>query len=249
MGRLLQRRKRTPLADALVVSGRIAAYRTLHQRVLFKIFQRRTANQAFFLVHNMFFRQKYTFFQRFLLDPVSDIPPLYSFIDPFVHILKHIENHLFDTTVGMCGQVIFDGLHGDFGGQLVREAELSSGYAAEGDAFETVFIGQQHNGTIARSQLFLLQSRWDAVRDNGSDRVDDVFARKVISLRDFGNSCGFQMPLLLHQLVTLLAQLHARSGMDGVVDALVQGMETAQHLRIGGVHDGIHAETGDVALP
>ena len=35
------------------------AYRTLHQRVLFKIFQRRTANQAFFLVHNIILWQKY----------------------------------------------------------------------------------------------------------------------------------------------------------------------------------------------
>lgn len=59
MGCLLQGRKRAPLADALVVTGRIVAYRTFHQRVLFKIFQRRTANQAFFVVHNMFFRQKY----------------------------------------------------------------------------------------------------------------------------------------------------------------------------------------------
>ena len=37
--------------------------------------------------------------------------------------------------------------------------------------------------------------------------------------------------------------------MDGVIDALVQRMETAQQLCIGGIHDGIDLEAGDVTLP
>lgn len=185
----------------------------------------------------------------FLLDPVSDIPPLYSFIDPFVLILEHIENHLLDAAIGMCVQVVFDGLHGDFRGQLVRKAELARGDAAKGDAFETVFIGTSHNASVTGGQLFLLQFRRDAVGYDGADGVDDVLARQVVGLGDFGPPRRFQMSLLQHQPVTLLAQLHARRGMDGVVDASVQRVEAAQHLRISGVHDGVHAETGDVALP
>ena len=37
--------------------------------------------------------------------------------------------------------------------------------------------------------------------------------------------------------------------MDGVVDAVVTGNPTSQHLRIGGVHDRIHAKRRDVAAP
>ena len=170
-------------------------------------------------------------------------------VNVLVQIFKNIENHLFDTTVGMCGQVIFDGLHGNSRGQLVREAELARGDAAEGNALKAVFIGQLHNGTIAGGQLLLLKRCRNTIGDNGADRVDDVFARQVVGFRDFGSPRGFQMSLLLHQSVAFLAQLHARRRMDGVVDAPVQRMETTQHLRIGGVHDGIYAETGDVALP
>ena len=97
--------------------------------------------------------------------------------------------------------------------------------------------------------MFFLEVRRDAVGDNRPDGVDDVLARQVIGLGDFGLASRFLVALLEHQPVALLAQLHPRRGMDGVVDALVQRMETAQHLRIGGVHDGVHAEAGDVTLP
>ena len=97
--------------------------------------------------------------------------------------------------------------------------------------------------------MVLLGFRRDAVGNDRPDSVDDVLARQVVRLGDFGLPCRLQMSLSQHQPVTFLAQLYARCGMDGVVDALVQGMETAQHLRIGGIDDGIHAETGDVALP
>ena len=156
---------------------------------------------------------------------------------------------MLDAAIRMCVQVVFDGSHGDIRGQLVRETELARGDAAEGDAFEMVLIGTSHNASVTGGQLLLLGFCRDAVGDDRADGVDDVLARQVVRLGDFGPPRRFQMSLLQHQPVTFLAQLHARSGMDGVVDALVQRMETAQHLRIGGVDDGVHAEAGDVALP
>lgn len=141
-------------------------------------------------------------------------------------------------------QIILDGLHCDFGGQLVREAELSSGDAAEGDAFEMVLIRTSHDIMVTGGQLFLLGFCRDAIGDNGADGVDDVLARQIVGFGDFGLPRRFQMSLLQHQPVTFLAQLHARRGMDGVVDASVQRVETAQHLRIGGVHDGVLCAAG-----
>ena len=103
-----------------------------------------------------------------------------------------------------------------------------------------VFLSASHDASVARGQLFLLELRRDAVGDDRADGVDDVLARQVVRLGDFGLPRRFQMSLLQHQPVTFLAQLHACRGMDGVVDALVQRVETAQHLRIGGVDDGVN---------
>ena len=88
----------------------------------------------------------------------------------------------------MCVQVVFDGSHGDFRGQLVREAELACGDAAEGDAFETVFISTGHNVMVTGGQLFLLGFCRDAVGDDRADGVDDVLARQIVRLGDFGPS-------------------------------------------------------------
>ncbi len=128
----------------------------------------------------------------------------YPLVNPLVHILKHIENHLLDGTPRVFNKEVGNGFHRYFGGQLVRETELARGDAAKGDAFKTFFIGQLQDGTIARCQLFLLERCWNAVWDNGADSVDDVFARKIVRFRDFGGSRGFQMSLLLHQLVAFL---------------------------------------------
>lgn len=70
-------------------------------------------------------------------------------INLHVYILEHIENHLFGTTIGMLGQVIFDGSHSDCGGHLVRKTELACGDTAEGDAFKMIFIGTSHDASVA----------------------------------------------------------------------------------------------------
>ena len=36
---------------------------------------------------------------------------------------------------------------------------------------------------------------------------------------------------------------------NGIVDALAQGMEAVRHTVVGGVRDGIYTEAGEVALP
>ena len=146
-------------------------------------------------------------------------------------------------------QIILDGSHSDFGRQTIGEAELARGDAAEGDAFEVVFIGASHDVAVARGQLFLLEFRRDSVGNDRSNRMDDVFARQVVGLGNLGMARWFFMALTEHQLMAFFAQLYARGGMDGVVDATVQRVETPQHLAVGGVDDGVDAQAGDVALP
>ena len=53
----------------------------------------------------------------------------------------------------------------------------------------------------------------------------------------------------LHLIGTLLAQLDAGGGVDAVVYAVVERCPAAQCLSVGSIDDGIHLQTGDVALP
>ena len=187
---------------------------------------------------------------------------MYSFLGSF-HLPSLSQDTLVNSFVSVAEYVEYDFIYAglmtvkpfsyclycDLCGFLGREAEHPCGDAAKGDAFKTVLFGTNHNVAVTGCQLFLLGFCRDAVGDDGADGVDDVLARQIVRLGDFGPPRRFRMSLLQHQPVTFLAQLHARRGMDGVVDASVQRVETAQHLRIGGVDDGVHAETGDVALP
>lgn len=117
--------------------------------------------------------------------------------------------------------------------------ELAGRDAAEGDAFEMVFIGASHDISIARSQLLPLQLRRDAVRNDWPDGMDDVFAWQIVCLGDFSLACRLGMTLMEHDFVAFLTELYACEGMDGVVDAIMQRSPAAQHLAVGGVDDGV----------
>ena len=79
--------------------------------------------------------------------------------------------------------------------------------------------------------------------------MDDMLAGQVVGLGDFSLASRLLVALPEHEMVAFFTQLYTRSRMDGIVDAFVQRVETAQHLAIGGVDDGIHFQAGDVALP
>lgn len=170
-------------------------------------------------------------------------------INLFVQIFEHIENDIFKMRFFVFGKILSNRLHRDFGGQTVRETKLARRDAAERQTFEAVFVGAGHDVAIAGGQLLLLEISGNAIGNNRPDSMDDITTRQVISLRDFGMAGRFLVALTLHQFVTFLAQLHARRRMDGIVDATMQRIKTAQHLAVGRIHDGIDAQAGDVALP
>ena len=119
--------------------------------------------------------------------------------------------------------------------------------AAESYALKVVLLSQVKATAIALGQLLLLMFGRPSALDDRSDGVDDVLGGQVIALCDDGIARIQKTPL--HDVGTLLAQLDARSGVDAIVDAVVQRRPTAQGLCVGGVHDGIHFQAGDVALP
>lgn len=168
-------------------------------------------------------------------------------VNVLVQIFEYIENHLSDTIVGMSGQVIFDGLHGNFGGQLVGETELAGGDATDGYGAAAVGLGQMERIDVARSQLFFLLLGGCAVGDDGSHGVDYILGGQVVSWSY--DSFASINQRTFQNIIALLTQLHSCSRMYGVVDALVQRMETPQATAVGSVDNGIDLKSGDVALP
>ena len=144
--------------------------------------------------------------------------------------------------------IIFDRIDRDPRGDVVRKMKLSRADTAERDAVQTVLHRCVETGEItAFEKLAVFLS--EPAADDGSHCVDHVLARQVISRRDLRLTCRLLMPLRLHQLITGVAELYARIGMDSVVDTSVTGTEAAEHLRIGGIDDCVAFQRGNIALP
>lgn len=88
-----------------------------------------------------------------------------------------------------------------------------------------------------------------SVGDDGADGVADILCRKVEAQSDLGRARRLLMPLRPHDAVAGVTQLDAGGGVDGVVDAAVQGDEAAEQLAVGCIDDGIDPKPRDVALP
>ena len=77
----------------------------------------------------------------------------------------------------------------------------------------------------------------------------DMVARQIVGLGNFGLPGGLFMALKFHELGAIQAELDARKGMDAVVDAGVARHIAARHAAVGGVDNGAAPEPGDIALP
>lgn len=88
-----------------------------------------------------------------------------------------------------------------------------------------------------------------AAGNDGPHGVQHKAAGQVEGGRDLRLPGGFLAALSAHQFRAGLPQLNAGKGVDGVVDAAVVRAVAAGHAAVGGVHDGVAPQGGDVALP
>lgn len=113
--------------------------------------------------------------------------------------------------------------------------EFSGGNAAEGESAHAAGYSALHHAVVAAAELFFLDVV-GFVGDNWADSVDDMFGREVVSagylsLSDRFTEISAVLPALApHQGMALFAQLNARGGVDGVVDASVAGNKAAEQL-------------------
>ena len=90
--------------------------------------------------------------------------------------------------------------------------------------------------------------RQPSVHDR-ADGVDHVPAGEIEPRRDLGLSGRLLVSLRGHDLGADVSQLHARVGVDAVVDAAVARLVAAGHAGVRRVHDRVAPECRNVALP
>lgn len=148
----------------------------------------------------------------------------------------------------MLCQKFFDGRYSDLRRRFVGEMKYPGGDAAERDALQTVFRRKLQTRAVAGGEKLFIPLRDRAFHD-GANRVQHVPAGKIEGGGDLRFPGGFGVPLLFHQLRAGEPQLHARVGVDDIVDASVIGDIAAGHAGVRGVDDGIAAERCDISLP
>ena len=144
--------------------------------------------------------------------------------------------------------IFFDRIDRDLCGDVVGEVKLACADTAERYTFQIILHSFIQAGEVTAFEQLAVLVREPAVYDR-THGVDHIFARQVISGCNLRLSCRLLVTLHLHKLITGVTELYARVGVDGVVDAAVTGIEAAEHLRVGGVDDGVAFQRGDVTLP
>ncbi len=116
------------------------------------------------------------------------------------------------------------------------------------NAFDSILFCKLQAGAIAGGKLFLVFFCQPSA-DDRTDGVQHIVAGQIIGWCDFRLAGFFFVPLFLHQLRASCPKLNTRIGMNGIVDAAVARAETAEHLAVGGVDNGIAAKGGNITLP
>ena len=166
-------------------------------------------------------------------------------IDPQILVSMDAEDDLLDPAVL---QGFLHGRHGDTGGLALGETEHARGDAAEGHAFEPLFLRQHEAGAVAGGeQLPVAVGQWPV--DDRADGVQHMPGREIVAPGELGLSGRLLVALGTHDRGTFLTQLQAGGGVDHVVDAVVPRPEAAQKPGVGRVHDGVRVQPRDVALP
>ena len=126
--------------------------------------------------------------------------------------------------------------------------KLTRGNTAERHAFQIVFRCQFQAGAVAGGEQFLIRFGHAPV-DDRADGVQHIAAGQIERRGDLCLTGGLGITLLPHQLRTSKAQLHARKGVNGVVDATVVRNIAAGHAAVGSVDDSITPKRCNVTLP
>ena len=137
----------------------------------------------------------------------------------------------------MGGEPARHGVDGKLRGLALRVPEHARADAAKRDGTAGVRLRGLEAARVAAGELCALQLAWCALHD-GPYGMHDVACGQVEGVGHLCRARRFLVSLCLHELGALFAQLDASKGVDRVVDAVVAGHPAAEHLRVGGVHDG-----------
>ena len=79
--------------------------------------------------------------------------------------------------------------------------------------------------------------------------MNNLLSRQIIATGQHRHCGGLliifsiSMPQVLHLAMTFISQLNTGKGMNTVINTGMQGNKTAQHFRIGRIHNGINCKS------
>ena len=85
--------------------------------------------------------------------------------------------------------------------------------------------------------------------------MNNLLGRQIIAIGQHRHCGGLfiifsiALPQFLHLAMTFVAQLNTGKSMNTVVNAGMQRNKTAQHLRIGRIHNGVNSQPRNIPLP
>ena len=85
--------------------------------------------------------------------------------------------------------------------------------------------------------------------NNGAYRVQHIAAGQIVGGGNLGSTGRLGAALAAHKAVAGVAQLHARKGVDAVVDTFMIWRITSGHSTVRRIDDRITAKRSNITLP
>ena len=127
------------------------------------------------------------------------------------------------------------------------------------DTAESHCAGAVFHAACKHAAITVLQISAKIVRqppsDNGPHRVNHIFCRQAVSPCQYRLPGWFLVALpclpspALHIVPAFRTQPYPRRAVNDIIYTSVAWDKTSQHLRIGGIYNGVHGKSCDITLP
>lgn len=143
---------------------------------------------------------------------------------------------------------IFYGLNSNFCRLIIWEMKLTRRNTAEYNTLYPVLLRQLQAGAIARRKYIFI-ALCNLFPNNRTDCVNYIPAGQIKCRGNFCFTRFFFASLLSHQFCTSQTKLHTCKSVNGIVNAAVIRVKTAEHLAVRRIYNSAARQRSNIPLP